>query len=489
MPNDDKDWQTRMAAAEAHSAAIAAETKALEAEAANIRARKELETTQASLDPAKVAEAQRLAQARQVKELAEAGSAEQQAKINSLKAAVGAFSASPIEGKVELGDKAGQMESALLSTKAMITTASQVAAAVAKLATKPTAILVVPHGEMPDLKGLYGLRSFVAIMTLAFINANRSLESALSDKEMPGLELAGVPGVGGVGLALEAVSKLLGYFRTDYAFGGTESTEDQLALAELVAGRLCTDLPNTHIYLHSVYAGNAATTVTDFVTDELEPLAELHQQSLDRLDRAMALLATSSAAPLDTADVNTPAPTNGATTPADSTPTALLSSPNSPGAAGAAASGSGDATSLVDATEERTALPAPTPTAQIPPPHAARDAHVRAAADRLGKLVAIYQTAVDKLMAENGMDTLARQYALEAKLKTDNSRVLVTRLHKAGGSHYVTKNLWNLFGFMPFKVMGGAIASYSLFDWVNGELLQSETYAVHGGFKAANKLS
>lgn len=436
-PMTDKDWQIRKKQAETRAEAITAETKALEAEEANIRARKVLEATQAPPDPARQAEAQRLAQARQDKDLAEASSAEQQARINTWKAAAGAIGPSTIEGKVELGEKAGQMESALLSTKAMTAAASKIAEAVATLKTAPAAILVMPHGMAPDLTALNSLRGFNVLMSRALISANGSLAAALDAREKPGLEGVVAPAVAGIGIAVEAASKLLGYFRTDYTIGGTEANTDQPALAEAVAGRLHAALPNTRIYLQSVYAGNEARMVADFVDNELKPLAELHQQALDKIGRAATRLAV-------------------AETPADA------------------------------------AAPQPEPASSgqaAPTPDAARDARVYAAADRLGKLVALYEAAIDKLMADSAMDTLVRQYAIDARLNSEKAQVLVTRLHKAGGSHYVTKNLWNLFGAMPFKVMGGVVASYSLFDGISGQLLQSDTHAVHGGFQTANQLS
>lgn len=345
---------------------------------------------------------------------------EAQAHIATWKAAVGAIPASPVEDKVTLGDKAGQMESALLATRAMVTAARRVATAVGELKPLPAAIIVVPHGEAPDLKALNALRGFVALLTPALINAQRSLEAALSAKEFLGLGAAAAgPGIAGIGLALEAASKLLGYFRTEYTIGGTDSNADQLALAELVAGRLRAALPDTRVYLQTLYAGQQATLSTDFITKELQNLAKIHQDALDKLDRAAPLLA---------------------------------------------------------------ALPAQTAAT-------APDARLPAAAERLGKLVALHDAMTAKLMADGAMDTLLRQYALEARLAGANAHVLVTRLHKAGGSHYVTKNLWNLFGAMPFKVMGGVIASYSLFDAIGGELLQSDTYPVHGGFETANRIS
>ena len=431
-PMTEEDLQSRKKQADARAEAITAETKALEAEEANIRARKALAATQAPPDPAKLAEAQGLAKARQDQDLAAASSAEQQARINIWKAAAGAIAPSTIEGKVELGEKAGQMESALLSTKAMSAAASKIAEAVATLKTAPVAILVMPHGVAPDLTALNSLRGFSALMSLALISAKGALEAAVDAKEKPGLEGVAAPAVAGIGIALEAASKLLGYFRTDYAIGGTDVNTDQPALAEAVAGRLRAALPNTCIYLPSVYAGSNVKMVADFVNAELKPLADLHQKAVDQIGRAAARLAP----PERPADAVGP-------------------------------------------------QPEPAPSGQA----AAPDARLHAAADRLRKLVVLYEAAIEKLMVDSAMDTLVRQYAIDARLNNEKAQVLVTRLHKAGGSHYVTKNLWNLFGAMPFKVMGGVVASYSLFDGISGQLLQSDTHAVHGGFQRANQLS
>ena len=58
---------------------------------------------------------------------------------------------------------------------------------------------------------------------------------------------------------------------------------------------------------------------------------------------------------------------------------------------------------------------------------------------------------------------------------------------KAGGSNYVQKDLWTgLLGFMPFKVMGGVVATYALFQGSSGVVLTSGVVPVHGGFYKVN---
>ena len=84
------------------------------------------------------------------------------------------------------------------------------------------------------------------------------------------------------------------------------------------------------------------------------------------------------------------------------------------------------------------------------------------------------------------METLVRQYEVSQRLAGEGAVMLTAKVHKVGGSHYIEQNLWTSFGAMPFKVMGGVIVSYSLFEGKTSQLLASQLLPLHGGFESVN---
>ncbi len=83
---------------------------------------------------------------------------------------------------------------------------------------------------------------------------------------------------------------------------------------------------------------------------------------------------------------------------------------------------------------------------------------------------------------------MIRELEVWNTLNGNSSLVLIVKMDRTGASSYVQKNLWTTFGKMPFKVMGGAIASYTLFQGTTGAVLASGLVPVHGGFSNANEV-
>ena len=109
--------------------------------------------------------------------------------------------------------------------------------------------------------------------------------------------------------------------------------------------------------------------------------------------------------------------------------------------------------------------------------------------DKLKSALAAYDTFVSRLASPDANVTaMIRELDVWSALNEPSSLLLIVKMDKAGGSNYVEKNLWTSFGKMPFKVMGGVIASYTLFQGNSGVVLASGVIPIHGGFKNADKV-
>ena len=90
---------------------------------------------------------------------------------------------------------------------------------------------------------------------------------------------------------------------------------------------------------------------------------------------------------------------------------------------------------------------------------------------------------------------LLRAFAIRDRLERNpdlplkqGGQLLIVKIQKAGGAHYTKKNMWTLFGGMPFYHMGGVIVSFVLLDGAAGSVAKSGVVPIHGGFVKANKV-
>jgi hypothetical protein len=103
--------------------------------------------------------------------------------------------------------------------------------------------------------------------------------------------------------------------------------------------------------------------------------------------------------------------------------------------------------------------------------------------------MAAYDGLVARFQAlDGGGATIIRQSALLTALSSADSVLVIMKLNKAGGSNYVSKNLWTGLGAMPFKVAGGAVASFTAFDALTGNVLAAKAVEIHGGYANVNKV-
>ena len=92
-------------------------------------------------------------------------------------------------------------------------------------------ILLFAAPEVPNFQALISYRAQITLICKAFTYAE--LASKKADEEAlkppvlrpPAPPVAIVPPVAAAGLALDAVNKLLGFFRTDYTVGSFESDD------------------------------------------------------------------------------------------------------------------------------------------------------------------------------------------------------------------------------------------------------------------------
>ncbi|HEY6107201.1 MAG TPA: hypothetical protein VIV59_14550, partial [Anaeromyxobacteraceae bacterium] len=203
------EWERIQKAAETEKAALDAQRQVLEA-------RKALEAAQSPPDPQKKALEDQTAAANAAKALAdaekaasEARKAQAEAALAAFKAQIGDVPASGYTGKVELKDKPGATEAALLAAKATETAAGQIVTALPE-ATKGKDFLLFAASEAPSFQALIALRAQEALASRALGDAMNVSHEADSKAPEPRPEkvVTFAPPVALAGLALDAVNKL-----------------------------------------------------------------------------------------------------------------------------------------------------------------------------------------------------------------------------------------------------------------------------------------
>ncbi|WBS00120.1 hypothetical protein OU994_17505 [Pseudoduganella sp. SL102] len=436
MPDDEQD---RSLPANAKAKALSAETAAINAEIAYLAATRKLADARAPLLQKRPIDGA-LAAAKSAAELAKSRKEAAESDLAWVKASIGDISASGLAGAVELGDKVASIETALLASKALAMAAGEAVSCLAQhLDGSGVVILVYPSGQLPDVKAITCFRACSRIVSNEFAISLLELDNAIDIQDAVKLATpqpaAAASMVPAIGLAVEAVSKILSYFRSDFKVAGTELDADHVTFAELVADALHEKLPSAQVRLPLMYEPVPNTVFDDFFNKELGPLANSRQQALAMLeasDNQLLRLSNQLAQTTDTMEE-------------DKSRQEML---------------------------------------------ARRIARIRTASDRLKQVIQTHDAFLDSLVAnKDTFDVLIRQYAGVIRQDEEKRFALTARVHRMGGSHYTEKNLWTLFGTMPFHVMGGAVVSCSLFDLGSGNLLASKTIPVHSGFYPVKDLA
>ncbi|MEP6714183.1 MAG: hypothetical protein ABJC09_01335 [Terriglobia bacterium] len=442
-----KQMDDRVAAAKAATEESIAEKAAAEAKKAALDAQEAADPAKKDLD-AKAAAAKAIKDAADAeKAAADARKSTTEAQTAALKAQFGDFNASGITGAVDLKDKAGSTEAALLAARSVRLAATRIHDAIS-LKLKPAAhvrtILLYAFSEMPTFQALLAFGTEVGLARKVFADAGALSEKALNDAPPPPKPSAAplpppAPGsaavteaalpLAAVGLGLETVNKLLSYFRTDYTVGGIDLTLEDSLLVHAVAGALA-DCDTFDVKLPAVYEPQAMLNPASMIMDALAAVASLNsdaQRNIAFHEEIAGEFAT---------------------------------------AAGKAA----------QEDEKKRLLN--------------NGALHTKAVDALKSAVAVYDTFFGKMTAADDKGSvplsLAIREAAIADLLDRGAFLLGVKLHKSGGAYYTKKNLWSFFlPGIPMYHMGGVVTSYVLMSGAEGKVIAAGVEPVHGGFVKA----
>jgi hypothetical protein len=433
-PTPAADFVKRQELAEAETKALDAEKKRIEAQVALEEAKKKVNAPPVSPD----ANAQALSAAKATKEVADAEKAAADARSAAFKAKYGGVPDSGVAGDVTLSDKAGTLEMALLAHRAVVDAAKMVAEEVrdklsvskpmdtgkggGKGSTLGLTLYVYPAGQVPNFQAVANFTVQRDAVKKALEQASDGAESRLRAKE-GGQEVAFTPAM--VGAVLESITKLLGFFRSDFKVGGGDITLDDVALVQAVAGQ---DL-SARVIVPVLYFPEAVRGAARLVTTELLALSEQQAQAktlIAQLERLIAAKQKQTGAQ--------PPPANQASLEGE----------------------------LVE---------------------------LRRLVDRLRTATGAYDTMLSRLTApDEATGAMLRDLAVWNGLNEGDGCLLLVKVQRAGGSYYTKKNLLTALGRMPFYVAGGAVVSFTLLTGEDGTVLTSGVLPVHGGFESVKEV-
>jgi hypothetical protein len=183
---------------------------------------------------------------------------------------VGDVKSAPYSGSVDMkNDKAGTEEAALLAARAVREAARAIAAVVAKLIEpNPRSVFVIASKDLPPFQRLLAFRIRKNLITQTFAAGEvRPLQGALEALPPAAVVAAGV----------DALSKMLGFFKTDSTIGGVDVKVDESLLLFAASGALAKQ--NCDVRLPLVYCPDAQSQAVQTLTHELAPLAALRGQA------------------------------------------------------------------------------------------------------------------------------------------------------------------------------------------------------------------
>lgn len=417
-----------------------AEKEALDAQKQLADARKLLEAAQAPADPTRKAIDDKVAAANAAKSLADAEKAaadskkaQADASLATLKAQIGDVPTSGFTGDVTLKEKAGVIEAALLSAKAVNDVSSKISEMIGTQTLKGKNVLLYSGSEVPNFQALLSFRAQLAIVQNALRNAQTVSSDAAIQAPAVITKAEALPYVAAAGLALDAMNKVIGYFRTDYTVGGIEVAVEDSMLVNSLASSLIAKNGAAKVRLPALYNAPAVSSSFDKgIGKQLTDMAMLKgtlQIQTNQHEKVSA-----------------------------------------------------------EYTEKAGKEPDPTKKAKL-----LDQANLRKeAADSLKGAINAYDAFYAKLGTADDKGTLPLTSVIREEVVVDalkeNDLLLLVKVHKSGGAYYTKKNLWTFLGGMPFYHMGGVIGSFVLVGGKEGEVLASGVIPVHGGFVAADDL-
>ena len=194
-----------------------------------------------------------------------------EAKLAALKAQIGEVPDSGYSGDVTVGEKAGETEAALLSAKAVVDAAQKIAGEIPKKSSsggncensKPK-ILLYSAAQTPNFQAYVMFNTQLGVVNAVLDGAGTAPDGFRSRVEKrKGVSFAAP------GLALSALNKILGYFRTDYAVSGVALTFQDSMLVHALAGKVaerCYDVQLPAVYNPAVHSASTSAIVKKIVS-------------------------------------------------------------------------------------------------------------------------------------------------------------------------------------------------------------------------------
>lgn len=383
---------------------------------------------QRALDKAQQPQDTQVDDLKKQKELADAKKDLANSASDALKAQLfGSVTGGSFSGAVEMKDKAGFAEANLLASQAIRAAAARISIQV-KGPTAGKQIFLFSVRDFPNFQRLLNFRFRKELLKQAYTTA----KVTVSDVEA----VAAAPAIFSAGL--DAFSKILGFFKTDFTVGGVEIKPDDSQLLFAVAG----NLPGAH--LPAIYNPTATKDALTRMTQELGELVSLRGSA----DAETKRLTTQ----IEQLEKGNDADKKRA---ADLKPRVDLLK---------------TVVALHDAF--MTSLSTPDSSGNLP------------------IALVTQEFAIDDALqagnknAPQGGNKDAPQGANKEALQ-GGSVVLLVKLESAGGGYFVKKNLLTGLGAMPLYHMGGSTVSYVLLEGKEGKVLAASVVPVHGGFVKA----
>jgi len=330
---------------------------------------------------------------------------------------IGDVKAGPYSGSVDMKDKAGTEEAQLLAARAVKEAGSKVAKAVESKSTK---FYVFAVKDFANFQRLTSFRFREELLKQAFDAAGiKRPAGPVPEFVTPGMVSAG----------LDAFSKILGFFKTDYTIGGIDTKLDESLLLFSVAGNLA----DKEVHLPSFYEPAVQKATIEALTKELADLVDLR----GRAETEVKSLQDE----IDQTEKQAADPKNAANKDA------LL----------------------------KTA------------------AALKPRVDLIKGAIALFDAFSAFLITPDSstgavpLTSIALELAVDNALKSGTA-VLLLRLENTGGGYLLKKNLLTGLGKMPLYHMGGATVTYVLLNGPDGKVLAGDIIPIHGGFVKTDDL-
>lgn len=377
------------------------------------------------------------------------------AEVQKVTAPLDEISASDLKGTVALKDKAGVLEANLLAASALQLAANKVAKQIEDLDADHQAYLVVSEGQSNFERTLSAFNvtrnQFFRVVDQAVdIESFSKVENDFLELEGKFIEITGelsgeqeslTSTMAIAGGLLEAGSKLISYFKTDYELGGVSLTPSNSLFSNLVAGRIGGRVS-------TIQALGWANGSDEFEANlrgaerRMDTVREHHSKilTLEAKIQALKLRIQNS----DTLNANQKAE--------------LLAA-----ADGLAAGLSAEKAKVAEAQKAYSAFI----TAFATP-----DSDVY-----ITKMVpALAYRAFKTLYVSEDDGATYEQVTLDVLIVDVNVSFL-------GGTYYTKRNIGTGLGGMPYEAAGGAVVYSTLIDSSSGAIVSSEVFPIHGGYK------